>query len=202
MKTAILTLAVLFGFSALAGNGEGEEKTLKVNTEKSTIFWTGKKVTGEHTGTLKIKDGMVKLEDNVPVMVKLDIDMESIVCTDIKDEGTNQKLVGHLKSDDFFSVAKHPVGQFTATEFTPLKSKGDREPNYLVKGELILKGISKPVEFKALISVKDNGVVSNGAAVFDRAEYDIQFRSGSFFENLGDKMIYDDVELNFVFAAE
>lgn len=202
MKRVVVLFSVMaFTLSASGGTGSGEKQTYKVNTEKSTIFWTGKKVTGEHTGTLKIKNGMVEVENGVPTMVKFDIDMKSIVCTDLKDEGTNKKLVGHLKSPDFFSVEKFPVGNFVATEFTPISQKEDRDPNYKVTGMLTIKGISKEVSFDAFIVIKENGLVSNGNVVFDRTDYDIRYGSGSFFENLGDKTIYDDVELNFVFSA-
>ncbi|MCA1751276.1 MAG: YceI family protein [Flavobacteriales bacterium] len=116
MKKAITTLsAALFAVALFAGNGGGEKVSLTVDTKKSKIFWTGKKVTGEHTGTLMIKSGSVELEDEKPTAVNIVFDLTTIVCTDLKDADTNAKLVGHLKSDDFFSVAKHPTGTFKST---------------------------------------------------------------------------------------
>lgn len=203
MKTITLTLsAALLALSTFAGNGEGENsKSLKVDPEKSKVFWTGKKVTGEHTGTLMVKSGFVELDNHVPTKVRIVMDMNSIVCTDLKDPGTNAKFVGHLKSDDFFSVSAHPEGIFEATTFTPIEGATGRNPNYEVKGTLTLKGIDHEVAFEAYILAKGGSVVSNGSAVFDRTHYDIKFRSGSVFDNLGDKMIYDDVELTFVLSA-
>ncbi|HKK37877.1 MAG TPA: YceI family protein [Cryomorphaceae bacterium] len=198
-KTATFLAAAFFSLAAIAGSGEKE--TYTVNTEKSTIFWTGKKVTGEHTGTLAIKGGSVTVEDGIPVAASFDIDMNSIVCTDLEDEGTNQKLVGHLKSDDFFGVKAHPNGQFVATSFTPIEGATGREANYKIKGTLTLKGISHEIEFDGLIAMKGNGLVSNGSAEFDRAKYDIRYGSGSFFDDLGDKTIYDEVGLTFVLSA-
>lgn len=203
MKTLTLTLsAALLALSTFASNGGGEAtKSLKVDPEKSKVFWTGKKVTGEHTGTLMIKSGFVELDNGVPTKVNIVMDMNSIVCTDLKDPGTNAKFVGHLRSDDFFSVSTHPEGLFEATTFTPIEGATGREPNYRVIGSLTLKGIAHEVEFDAFILAKGGSVVSNGLAVFDRTQYDIKFRSGSVFDNLGDKMIYDDVELTFVLSA-
>ena len=122
MKTITSTLAaILFVATAFAGNGEGEKNSLKVNTEKSKIFWTGKKVTGEHSGTLMLKDGTIEVKDGKPVSATIDIDMTTIVVTDIEDPGTNAKLVGHLNSPDFFSTSDFPKGKFVATKFTPIK---------------------------------------------------------------------------------
>jgi polyisoprenoid-binding protein YceI len=199
-KTATFLMAALFSVAALAGSGEKEVYT--INAEKSNIFWTGKKVTGQHTGTLSLKGGTVTVEDGKPVAATFDIDMNTIVCTDLEDEGTNQKLVGHLRSDDFFSVEKHPTGKFVATSFTPIEGAEGREANYKIKGELTLKGITQEIEFDSFIAMKGSGMVSNGSAQFDRTKYEIRYGSGSFFDNLGDKAIYDDVELTFVLSAK
>lgn len=198
-KTATFLAAAFLSVAVIAGSGEKE--TYKVNTEKSTIFWTGKKVTGEHTGTLAIKSGTVTVEDGKPIAASFNIDMNSIVCTDLKNEGTNTKLVGHLKSDDFFGVEAHPTGKFVATSFTPIVGAKDREANYTIKGTLTLKGISHEIEFDGLVAMKGSGLVSNGEAEFDRAKYDIRYGSGSFFDDLGDKTIYDEVGLTFVLSA-
>jgi polyisoprenoid-binding protein YceI len=198
MKTMItLAAAALFAVSTTATAGDG----LKVNADKSKIFWTGKKVTGEHTGTLLLKGGEIEVKDGKPVRVDLDLDMTTIVVTDITDEGTNAKLVGHLKSDDFFSVEKNPTGKFVATSFTEIKGAKDREPNYTVKGKLTLKGITQDIEFPAMIAVKGNNVVANGNVTFDRTKFEIKYGSGNFFQGLGDKAINDEVRLNFVFSA-
>lgn len=199
-KTATFLIAVLLSVAAVAGSGEKEVYT--INPKKSTIFWTGKKVTGEHTGTLSLKGGTVTVENGVPVAATFDIDMNSIVCTDLEDEGTNKKLVGHLKSDDFFGVKAHPTGKFVATSFTPIEGAEGREPNYKIAGTLTLKGISHEIEFESFIAMKGSGMVSNGSAEFDRSKYDIRYGSGSFFDDLGDKTIYDDVALTFVLSAK
>lgn len=202
MKKALTTLSMaLFATALFAGNGGGDKVSLKVDTKQSKVFWTGKKVTGEHTGTVMLKSGYVEIEDEKPTEVSIEFDLTTIVCTDLKDPDTNAKLVGHLKSDDFFSVAKHPTGTFKSTSLTPIPGAEGREANYKVKGDLTIKGITDKVEFDAFISSTGKMLVSNGELEFDRTKYDIKYRSGSIFDGLGDKMIYDTVELTFVLTT-
>jgi len=202
MKAITSTLAIfLFSISLFAGNGEDEKNTLNVNTKKSKIYWTGKKVTGEHTGTLMLKSGNVTIEDGIPTGATMNIDMGTIVVTDLEDPGTNAKLTGHLNSPDFFSTEKFPEGQFVATNISPIKGAKGEEPNYTITGNLTIKGITDEVSFPAFISVSGKKLVANGKITFDRTKWDIRYGSGSFFEGLGDKMIYDDVDLNFVLSA-
>jgi polyisoprenoid-binding protein YceI len=206
MKTVALALSaiMLAGASAFATNDTpaNDNKSYTVNTEKSKIFWNGKKVTGEHSGTLNVKNGVILVENNAPVGGKLAMDMNSITCTDIEDAGTNAKLVGHLKSDDFFGVATHPDAYFELVSFKPIKGGGNRDANYEVQGNLTIKGVTHPIAFPAYVSIKGNQLVASGTAKFDRSKYDIRFGSSSFFEGLGDKAIYDDVELSFAIAAD
>lgn len=202
MKTTIITLATAFFATALfAESNPKDTMTVALNTAKSEVYWTGKKVTGEHTGTLKLKSGLFTVSDDKPIRIEANLDMTSILVTDIEDPGTNAKLLGHLKSDDFFSVEKHPVGKFVAESFTPISGAEGRDANYKVKGNLTLKGITKPVEFDAYIAMKGGMALANAEVKIDRTHWDIKFRSGSFFENLGDKTIYDDVEIILVVVA-
>lgn len=202
MKTILTTItAALIAVSTFAGNGETEKKTHNVNTEKSTIFWTGKKVTGMHTGTLMLKEGTVTVKDGLPVQAMMTMDMTSIAVTDLQDADSRGKLTGHLNSPDFFSTADHPVGVFKSTSFTPIEGATDRKPNYTVKGVLTLKGITHEVEFPAFIAVRDQGIVANGKITIDRSKWDIKYGSSSFFEGLGDKVIYDDIDMNFVLST-
>ena len=113
------------------------------------------------------------------------VDMNSISVEDLSG-GSKQRLEGHLRSDDFFSVEKH-----NKSKLTILSSK-KIENGYLVDGSLTIKEITHPIQFE-LIS-EAGGFVSN--LVFDRSKYDVQYGSGSFFENLGDKLILDDIALS------
>jgi polyisoprenoid-binding protein YceI len=100
------------------------------------------------------------------------------------------KLVGHLKSDDFFGVEKFPTSKLVITESTPF-DKGTAT----VKGTLTIKGVTNPVEFKAAYQKKDDGTWFFANIVIDRTKYNVRYGSGSFFDNLGDKTIYDEFKL-------
>jgi polyisoprenoid-binding protein YceI len=125
------------------------------------------------------------------------INMNTIVVADITDPGTNKKLVWHLFSDDFFSVEKFPQSKLEIKK-SELKS-GD---NYRFVGELTIKGIAKPVEFDAKVNVSSGKLTATGVITVNRTLYDIKYRSGSFFSDLGDKMIYDDFTLEFELIAD
>jgi polyisoprenoid-binding protein YceI len=117
--------------------------------------------------------------------------MSTIVCTDLTDAEYNQKLVGHLKSPDFFDVAKFSDATFTITKPVDV-SKSVTE----VHGNLTIKGISKPLTFKTVVLKVGNSYTFNAnSIVVDRTKYDIRYGSGSFFSDLGDKAIYDEFTL-------
>ena len=183
--------------SVFATNAKKEKTAFEIDTKASKVHWTGKKVTGEHTGYLSVGKGTVVVENNNVVGAQVNIDMNSIVCTDIKDAGTNQKFVGHLRSDDFFSVEKHPNARFEITSMKPVSS-GD----YNVKGNLTIKGITNEISFPAKATVSGGTVKASGTAKIDRTKWDIRYGSGKFFDGLGDKMIYDEFEITFDISAK
>jgi polyisoprenoid-binding protein YceI len=200
MKKSIgIVIGILVITSSVFASGtKGEKSAFEIDTKASKVHWTGKKVTGEHTGYLSVGKGTVMVENSNVVGAQLSIDMNSIVCTDLKDEGTNQKFVGHLKSDDFFSVEKHPKVNFEITSMKPGSAAGE----YNVNGKLTIKGITNDVSFPAKVSVNNGLVKAVGTAKLDRTKWDIRYGSGKFFQGLGDKMIYDEFEVTFDIAAK
>ncbi|MDW8205044.1 MAG: YceI family protein [Cytophagales bacterium] len=193
MKQAFLTstfVAVALGLVAFVAPKE----TYKINTNATTIGWVGKKVTGQHNGTVKVSGGTLEVTNGKITGGEFLIDMNSIVCEDLKDPATNAKLVNHLKSDDFFSVDKYPTATFKIKNANPGAVK-DGKQLYRIAGNLTIKGITKHVEFDAETKSEGNKIMATAAFRIDRSKWDIRFRSGSFFENLGDTMIYDDIEL-------
>ena len=160
------------------------EKT--VNVEESTITWLGKKVTGQHQGTIALKSGMLKFDENTLVGGNFVIDMTSIANTDLQGGG-KAKLEGHLKSNDFFGVEKHPTATLQIT-----KAEKQSGNTYAVTGSLSIKGITNPIAFN--MDVNEN--TATAAVKVDRTKYDIKYGSASFFDGLKDKAIYDDFDLN------
>ena len=191
MKRVTLFLAaIIFSVVASATVGQGEKTSFEIDTKASKVYWTGKKVSGEHTGYLHIDAGTVSVKNDKVVGADVKLDMNSIECTDLSGEWKD-KLVGHLKSDDFFSVEKFPTADFKITDVN-----GDK-----VVGKLTIKGITHEVSFPAKVSVEGNTVTASGTATIDRTLYDIKYGSGKFFSDLGDRMINDDFEIKFELTA-
>lgn len=179
-KIKILFAVLLIGFTAVA-------QEFSVNVSKSELKWTGKKVTGEHWGFIKLSDGSITLNNDKTLSGVFNIDMTSIVCKDLEDPGYNGKLVGHLKSDDFFGVENFSVATLKITNSSPLKDNTAK-----VTGDLTIKGITHPVTFKTLKTEKGY----KASIKVDRTKYDIRYGSGKFFDSLGDNMIYDEFVLD------
>jgi polyisoprenoid-binding protein YceI len=204
MKKSSLTLIITMLFTALISLNFIEPApapaTFKVDPAESKMKWIGKKVTGEHTGFINIQSGELVVEKNKLTGGKFTIDVTSLTVADLTDPKSNGNLVRHLKSDDFFSAEKFPTSNFEITEIKPIKDAAKDAPNYDVKGKLTIKGITNEISFPATVTVEKSKITAVAAFKVDRSKYDIKFRSKSFFENLGDKMIYDDfdIEVNLV----
>ena len=155
---------------------------LIVNNEKSTIYWLGKKITGEHSGYINIVKGKMLIDNNQIIDGNFVIDMNSMTCTDIEDASMNKKLLEHLKSDDFFSTEKYPNSTLeiiSSTIFTNNKSK--------VTGRLTIKGKTEPIVFEVLRNNNNYKAELN----IDRSKYDVRYGSTSFFDSLGNRAIDD-----------
>jgi len=157
----------------------------EINIKESSVTWTGKKVTGSHTGTIDLKSGFFNMENEKLIGGEFVMDMTSINTTDLTGEN-KEKLEGHLKSEDFFGVEKHPTAKLVITN---IASKGNG--SYGVVGNLTIKSITKPVTFD--LNMTENA--ANAKLSIDRTKYDVRYGSGSFFDNLGDKTIYDNFDL-------
>ncbi len=190
MIKAIIILSLFFS------NGEVDKKTTyKVDGKASKVEWVGKKVMGEHNGSISLKSGNFTFEDGVLIGGLFTIDMTSMVCEDLSGEYKG-KLEGHLKSDDFFGVEKYPTATFVVTKAVP-QGPG----KYKVIGNLTIKETTQEIQFVAGIEEKDGKVMGSADLVIDRSKFDIRYGSGSFFDNLGDKTIYDDFNLSISLVA-
>lgn len=185
MKKTILSLALtaVFGFTAIANPIDGEKKAVKV--DESTVTWKAYKVTGSHTGTIALKSGALEFDGDKLTGGEFVVDMTSITNTDLEGDYKG-KLEGHLNSDDFFGTATNPTSSLV---FTKVETSGKN--SYKVTGDLTIKGITKPVTFDVSIY----GSKATATLKVDRAAYDVKYGSGSFFDNLGDKTIYDEFDL-------
>lgn len=118
------------------------------------------------------------------------MDMSSISCADISNEAMNAKLVGHLKSPDFFSTEEFPKASLV---ITGVEKTGAN--TYTVAANITIKGITKPVKFDATLGEANGKVTASAEIELDRTEFDVRYGSKKFFDNLGDKFIYDTFKL-------
>jgi polyisoprenoid-binding protein YceI len=181
MRRALLFITLLGLFFVNAG----AQNKLTADTAKTKLSWLGEKVLGQHTGTINLQSGWLNWQDNKILSGEFVIDMKSL-----KDDANTKMLMGHLKSDDFFGVEKYPTAKLVITGSTPF-DKGTG----VVSGTLTIKDITNPIEFKAAMQKNDDGVWFFANIVVDRTKFNIRYGSGSFFDNLGDKTIYDEFKV-------
>ncbi len=161
-------------------------QTATLDIESSSLKWTGKKITNSsHYGSLKFKSGEVKFSNGIIESGKFVVDMTTINVEDIEGRGKS-RLEGHLKGDDFFSVEDFKEATLV------INSSSKNGDSIKVMGTLTIKDLNSDVEF----DMNKSGDSWTADLTFDRSKHNVRFRSGSFFENLGDNLILDDIELN------
>lgn len=169
-----------------------ETKKFKILPSRSNIDWVGKKVTGAHNGTIAIKEGELILNNGKLIGGKLIVDTSSIKILNVPDPVNNAQLSAHLASDDFFSTEKYPEAILEITSVS-----GNQ-----VIGDLTIKGTTQPIDFNAIVNVSGDELTATGKLRIDRTLYGIRFRSGNFFKDLGDNLIYNDFELDVTLTAK
>jgi polyisoprenoid-binding protein YceI len=195
MKVFNLLFTVLF--LALASFDMPMEITsYNVDTGESKILWTGRKIGGEHTGSIQVREGKLDMNNGRLTGGSFVIDMATIVNEDLSGE-YKAKLEGHLKSDDFFGVAKFPTAQLVITDV-----KGGKDGRYDITGDLTIKEHTHAITFPATLKAENGRVSADARIVVDRSRYDVRYGSSSFFDNLGDKVIYDDFDLEVSLVAK
>ena len=179
-------MAVILSGFAFA-EGEGDTKV----TEDSKVSWKGEKVTGEHWGYVSVKDAKVEVRNGMMTGGSFSIDMNSITVEDLEAGSEyNTKLVGHLKSDDFFGVKQYPTSDFKITRVVPMEGS-----KYRVTGELTIKGITQTISFPATIKVDGDMVHTKATFKIDRSKFNVKYGSETFYGDLKDKAIYDEFEM-------
>ena len=180
MKKTILLLIVTFFLINLSAQDK-----LRADTSKTTISWLGERIYNQHTGTVKVQSGWLTWQDNKIISGEFFIDMNSI-----KDSKGNARFENHVRSDDFFAVEKYPLSQLV------IKGSTAFDKGYgVISGQLTIKDKTNPIEFKAVVQKKDDGVWFYANIIVDRTIFDVRYGSGTFFDNLGDKTIFDEFKM-------
>lgn len=206
-NTLMIAVAVgLLSFSCANSGQEAENVDVSAASEVAStqefsltsgeLKWTGKNVIGEHFGTVAITEGALQADAGQLKGGNFTIDMSSIKVEDITDAEKNGKLVDHLKSPDFFAVDSHKVANFVITAVETMSATDPKGNTHTIAGNLTIKGITRGIKFPAMVRMEAAAMKANAKFDIDRTLWNIRYRSGKFFNDLGDKMINDNITLN------
>ena len=197
MKFRILTILLATATATIFSFKSAAPENFVVDTKASSIEWVAGKVGGSHKGTIQLASGTLSFVGKSLKSGSFGIDMSTIAISDLKGN-SNQNLLNHLKSDDFFSVVKNPASTFEITKVSPA---GKDRVN--ITGDLTIKGIKNEISFPASVKRVKNTVAAVAKGVkFDSTKYDIKYRSKNFFGDIGDNAIDDEFELSINLVAK
>ena len=175
----------------------GEAATYTVDTEASTLEWYGERpVGGSENGTVQIAEGQLSFMGTELVDGMMVIDMTTIEPTSKTGEMLGM-LTGHLKSDEFFDVETYPTSTLVIKSAEPTAV----ENQYMVTGDLTIKETTDEIQFLTDVVVGDGTLAATAEIVVDRSIYNVQYGSGSFFDNLGDDLISDEMQMTVSLVA-
>jgi len=216
MKLKLLAIGVVATLIMASCGSEGGQKaevteeqnvenvesteTYMVEAVNSSIVWTGNKVIGDsHNGTIKIKSGEILVKDSmVQPGSKFVIDMQSIEDTDLTDAEKKAKLVGHLKSADFFAADSFPEATFEITSVTP-----NEDGTSKIAGNLNLRGITKNVEFVGTIKMMENAVVASAKdVIIERTQFNVMHNNANIADIAKDAIISNELKFDFMIMAK
>ena len=186
LLSLVLSIGTLFAFAT-----KPHIDNVRVNAESSTVKWIGSKVASSHEGNVNIEKGSLSIDHGTLVGGEIAINMNSISCSDIDSREKNKYLVTHLKGEDFFNTEAFPLTIIKITR--AVKGKGNM---YKIIADLTIKGITHPVTFPAKVEINGKNFLAKANIKIDRTKWDIQYGSGSFFKDLGDKLILDEIEFD------
>jgi rhodanese-related sulfurtransferase/polyisoprenoid-binding protein YceI len=170
---------------------------LSFDTERSLVFWTGRNLFNHHTGAIRVSGGGIELRDGTPVHGSVQLDMNSLACTDLTDPALNAMLIAHLRDDDFFAVPRFPHAEFVLNASDPIPGARPGIPNFQLTGELTMRGVTRPLTFPAVIARKSDGAHAAQALIdIDRTEWGVLYGSARFFARLGEHVVNDQIHLH------
>jgi len=165
------------------------QEQLEISLKNSTVEWTAEKVTGSHSGTINLSNAFFIFENDALVGGQFEMHMNSIKCTDIESPEYAAKLENHLKGNDFFATEQYPTSMFKIMEVI------FDGTSYMITGNMIIRGISQEITFPAQFHRHGELFHADATLKVDRTKHDVKYGSGSFFDGLGDRMIYDEFTL-------
>lgn len=185
------------GTGALPSAQRPADGVYLVETADSLVRWTGRNLFNHHSGTVGLAGGELEVRDGLLLSAAFSVAMDTIACEDIADSSINRMLIAHLESADFFDVASFPVATFAMTACTALPEAPEGRENFRLQGALTVRGITRPVEFPAVVAVDGGGRLTGQACLdVDRTEFGSIYGSGRFFRFLGRHVVNDVLHLH------
>ena len=179
-------------------SSELKADTIWVDIQQSQIEWIGRKLTGEHSGNMRLKEGWVTMNGSTLIGGKFIFDMTSIINTDIESLDWSMKLTNHLKSSDFFNVDSFPLAILEIKKNDSIAEESNSGHSYMVSADLTIRDITHEISFPYRLEKSDSTLSAIGWVDVDRTLYNIKYNSGTYFFDLGDKIIYDDFKIKFI----
>ena len=156
-------------------------ETLTISPENSKVDFVASKVTRSHNGSFKQFTGTIDLLNASADQSVVSINIETASVTTDDDQ-----LTGHLKTPDFFDVAKYPKASFVSTKIEPSTANG---ATHTVTGNFDLHGVKKSISFPANIQVAADSVSVNADFSINRKDFGINYPGKA------DDLIRDGVEI-------
>lgn len=170
----------------------------------TSVTWTGAKPTGTHTGTFKVTEGSLVVKNNSLSGGGFTIDVNSLNNIDLAGDAESKgKLEGHLKSADFFDVAKFPTAKFEITSVEPFVADSSVKTltagaTHIIKGNLTLKDSTKNISFPANVAITANGATASADFNIDRTQWGMNYKGPN---NPQDWVINKEVNIKLALAA-
>jgi polyisoprenoid-binding protein YceI len=170
----------------------------KVDTSTSTLRWSGEILGGiTETGSVAFREGKATVEGGSVKSAEFTFDMQSI-----KDDAGKSMLENHLKSKDFFNTQKYATSTFVLKTFAPTSEEGAKAGRFVVSGDLTVKGITVPISFLATVTSEGkDSIRAIGSFAINRTDWEITYKSNSFFSDLKDGAIRDAVQIDLNIVA-
>jgi polyisoprenoid-binding protein YceI/rhodanese-related sulfurtransferase len=187
-----------------AGGGKVEQSAtpelpsgqFEIDQEASLVEWMGRNLFSRHVGTVQLGPGLVLIRDSQLAGGRLTVDMTSLRCSDIADPAMNAHLIAHLESDDFFSVEKYPQAEFDIRLVDYRSNVRPDEPNYFIRADFTLRGVTNSIDFAAVVARKSDGSFTAQALLdLDRTLWGVNYGSAKFFGGLGQHVVNDEFHL-------
>ena len=171
----------------------------------TTVSWTGTKPTGKHEGFFKVSEGSLLVKDNSLTGGSFTINVNSLNNTDMAADAENKaKIEGHLKSPDFFDVAKYPSAKFEITSVEPFVADSNAAQvltegaTHIIKGNLTLKDSTKNISFLAKVTIDGASAKATANFNIDRTLWGMNYKGPN---NPADWVISREVNIKLSLSA-